>query len=202
MAANEDHAPAAAGEESDVRPWARLGAKLIDLGLFLIPFMILMFGVGLVIGIVLAGSPNTLEALISPGFWSGLIWTVLGIVVWSLTYPAVEALIISLSGTTPGKWLLGISVTRTDGGRLSFGRAYFRSFRAAAEGLALGIPLLQLIAMLMAFNKLNSEGSVSWDRMEGVAYQTGPVGVVRGTIGALLAVASWVGQVAINLLSR
>lgn len=80
-----------------------------------------------------------------------------------------EPLFLSNTGTTPGKWLMGVRVRRADGRKVGLFAAYLRFVWAWAVGLGLGIPLVSLICMLIARSKLISDGATAWD--EGLKLQ-------------------------------
>lgn len=68
---------------------------------------------------------------------------------------AVETLSLTLTGTTPGKWLLGLKVLREDGSRLSFEEAGWRTvcvvlFYGIAQALTVsGVPLFVIGGAVM-----------------------------------------------------
>ncbi|NOX98340.1 MAG: RDD family protein, partial [Verrucomicrobia bacterium] len=62
----------------------------------------------------------------------------------------IEALLLSSFGTTPGKWLFNIRVTRKNGSLFSYSEAIGRSTLVWFIGVGLGISLLQF--MTMAFS--------------------------------------------------
>ncbi|HET7931011.1 MAG TPA: RDD family protein [Rhodanobacteraceae bacterium] len=83
-----------------------------------------------------------------------------------LTFAAVipvEAWILGVCGTTPGKWLFGVRVTRADGKAIGFLHALRREGRVFLQGLALGLPLFSMIAMIIAFVRVKDDGAAGWD---------------------------------------
>ncbi len=80
-----------------------------------------------------------------------------------------EPLFLSNTGTTPGKWVMGIGARRPDGRNLSLFTAYLRFVWVWVIGLGLGIPLVSLICMLIARSKLVADGTTAWD--EGLKVQ-------------------------------
>lgn len=67
----------------------------------------------------------------------------------------------ALVGTTPGKYLLGVEVRTFQGERLTFVDAMGREMRILFRGLGLSIPIVNLIAMGVAYGSLTSSGTAS-----------------------------------------
>jgi uncharacterized RDD family membrane protein YckC len=89
------------------------------------------------------------------------------------------ALQLWLFGTTPGKAFFRISVRTREGLRPTFEQALGRELRQWMNGQAFGIPLLNLVAGIVGYSTLKSEGSSSWDHASGLVVRHRPVGVVR-----------------------
>lgn len=75
----------------------------------------------------------------------------------------VEALFISMTGTTPGKALFATRVRNKDGSRLTFFQAFARALDVWVWGLGLGIPIISLVAMLVSYSRLDENGETGWD---------------------------------------
>ncbi len=117
------------------------------------------------------------------------------ILTFALVLP-VEAWMLGVSGTTPGKRLFGVRVTRSDGDAIGFVRALRREGRVLLQGLALGIPLFSMIAMIVAFFRLKSEGVAGWDAGKPWVVTGRAPGVVQALLfvaGVLLLIAILVG---------
>lgn len=122
---------------------------------------------------------------------------------FSFTWVLVEPLLLSTWGTTVGKWTLGIAVRRRDGGTLTYGEALNRTFVVYLKGLALNIPILNVVTQIMAYNQLTSFGQTVWDEEGGykcrVAPQTGgriaaaavATLLILGLSGATAAYSAW-----------
>lgn len=80
-----------------------------------------------------------------------------------------EPLFISNTGTTPGKFVMGVGVWREDGSRIGFFTGIARFLWVWAVGLGLFIPLVALICMLISRSKLIADGVTAWD--EGLKLQ-------------------------------
>lgn len=94
-------------------------------------------------------------------------------------YNIFEATSIALTKTTPGKWLLGISVTRLDKTRLSYIQSLARSFRVWLYGRALDIPPFNLIAVIAARNRFVETNTTSWDEAGAIIVYQKPISMLR-----------------------
>jgi uncharacterized RDD family membrane protein YckC len=167
------------------RPWPRFWARNIDVILFAV-----------VIGILLA--------IFTPGFYELIIVTknndaVLGFAVMLCWIP-VEAIALANWGTTPGKAMLGISVSRTDGRKLTFYEALSRSFLVWRKGAGCGLPLISLITCWVAYKKLKTAGSTTWDSELHVSVFQATMSITRvlisGAISMCLAALIILGNIA------
>jgi uncharacterized RDD family membrane protein YckC len=125
-----------------VRPWVRYFARSSD-------FWICGFLVGMLTGI--AGLATDIPQIIF-GLAIPFVWIF------------IEALLLSTCGTTPGKWLFNTWVADSMGNRLSFSNALSRAFSVWFMGLGLGLPIVNLITVIVSYVKLKNEGITSWDR--------------------------------------
>jgi uncharacterized RDD family membrane protein YckC len=129
-------------DSSKINPWIRFLARWVDyslLNFFLYFLFFFLF-------------PNTnwkrVELFIPIEF---LLWV------------PVEAFFLSRWGMTPGKWLLKTKIRMENGKYPSYEKALHRSFSVWVRGIAMGIPILNFIAMLFAYSKLKTKGKTSWD---------------------------------------
>ncbi len=76
----------------------------------------------------------------------------------------IEALLLSGLGTTPGKWLLQIRVRDAEGRRLGLAAAMSRSVSVWWRGMGAGLPVISLLTLLFAYQRMRHEGVTSWDR--------------------------------------
>lgn len=75
----------------------------------------------------------------------------------------LEALALTMAGTTPGKALLGVRVVASGGARPSFAQAFRRARNVAWRGMGLGIPMIALFTAIFAFARLVNKGHTHWD---------------------------------------
>lgn len=149
--------------ESAPRPWVRYWARFIDT-------TIAIFGLAFVSGFLSPGAFADDE--------SG--WTLVfsALFVWIF----VEAVMLSSWGTTPGKALLKVSVTRNGQDPPGFGTSLARSFRVWFFGLGIGFPVVTAITMLVAYNKLKKRGRTTWDRKLGLIVTHKEIGPLRWAV--------------------
>ena len=74
----------------------------------------------------------------------------------------LEPALLHAFGTTPGKWLLGLSVEWEDGSRLSWTDGLARLWDVAWKGCGLGIPILRLFRLYKCFSCAGDE-RMPWD---------------------------------------
>lgn len=84
-----------------------------------------------------------------------------------LPWFALEAWLLHRFGTTPGKWLMGLSVVNRDGSRLSAAQSMWRAWRVCFIGVGMGWGLLALICQLMAWVGAKRLGMPIWDHAGG-----------------------------------
>ena len=148
--------------DRDTQAWARWLGRLIDRVLLLPLAFGVFFAVGALVEIGRLPSEfidwldnpiKTAAAEIAVVFVLAALW---------------EPLFLSNTGTTPGKWIMGVRIRRPDGSNISLFTAVRRFFWVYIAGLGLGIPLVSLICMLVARATLVSEGALSWDTNLGI----------------------------------
>ncbi|MDO1558028.1 RDD family protein [Brevundimonas sp. 2R-24] len=104
-----------------------------------------------------------------------------------------SALLISLTGGTPGKWMFGVRIARPDGRRISYGEALGREFQVIVRGYGLAIPIVALVMLWRSKERLESTGRTVWDPK---AKRT----VTYRNDGPWQTVLLWVGGVTVVLL--
>jgi len=157
--------------------WARYLAKQVDFLVFFIPaFLVMVLVVSVTAPFFGMDADDAFEGA---AILVGLIWL--------LAYALLEALCISMFGSTLGKMLLGIRLRKKVGGKLNAGTSIIRSVRACVEGLGLGIPLIGLFTHISAFSFVKQHGATGWDRDAGAVYESEPVGPFRWVSGVFLA---------------
>lgn len=156
------------------QPWVRYWARVFDIcimGLFLV----------LTLGVAAAIFDFDLDGLLATaGRGQGIL---------ILSWMPVEAVLMSTLGTTPGKWLCRIRVVPLFGDKPDFEAAFVRSAKVWFRGLGLGLPIISIVAQIVAYNKLKNTGQTSWDAEGNFTIEHGEIGPFRLLLIASLVVA-------------
>lgn len=137
-------------------PWRRHFARAVDVStLGLSAFLAVTFPEGL----ILTDRFGAIAYALVNAFISSFILLALWL--------PIETVLLSTVGTTPAKWLFGISVRTTSGHKPSFSQALERSFRVLLQGICLGIPVIAFITQLFAYRRLTETGTTRWDSATG-----------------------------------
>lgn len=75
----------------------------------------------------------------------------------------IAALWIHLTGTTPGKWIMGIRVDSCDGGRLGWQEALEREWNVLRYGYGFHIPLWSLWRLYKSWQEDRDDGGNEWN---------------------------------------
>ena len=102
-----------------------------------------------------------------------------GILLQYVPWFALEAFLLHRFATTPGKWLLGLTVVNDDGSRLDLADATRRSARVLFIGLGFGWSVLSLVCQLMAFITTRRLGRPLWDQAGGHRVLVAPLQPLR-----------------------
>ena len=135
---------------SSYHPWRRYFARNVDMAIG-----------GILVGLVFLvtdSAPDRFDTPVSPLGYNVIFGLAL-FVVWTL----VETLFLTLTGTTPGKWLFTIQVLTADWEKLSPLQALIRTILVYVQGLGFGIPLISLITAFFACHWLMISGTTRWD---------------------------------------
>ena len=127
-------------------PWRRFLARTLDLYLLEVIW-------GIFLGIVL--NINIAERL--------SILRLLDLFVAEGLMLVLEPLFLHFTGTTPGKWILGLSVSSADGARLSLADAFARTFEVLSMGMGFGIPVYSLIRTWKSYSACTGGEVLSWE---------------------------------------
>jgi uncharacterized RDD family membrane protein YckC len=159
------------------RPWRRCFARFVDLNLFgkfvLLCLLFVINGVTPEIG-------STINGYLLDPLTSGTILL--------LAWLPFECALISLTGSTPGKWLFGIGVRSSSGSKLLFGASLKRYISMMIQGVGLCIPIVAFFTQIYSYKQLTLKGTTAWDKASNAIvshaeplswrYFTGTVGVI------------------------
>lgn len=172
-------------------PWRRFFARTVDIctsGLVL--FVLMIFSLSATMPEQAAGFGRAIENPIIAGIVLYLIWV-----------PA-EAVLLSLFGTTPAKWLFGIRVVHPNGDLLSLSAALNRSFLVFVQGVGFGIPFVALFTQLFAYRRLTKAGTTLWDASTSAVVLHMKWGIFRGFACAAAVFAVLILMSALNAVGK
>ncbi len=76
----------------------------------------------------------------------------------------LEPMLLHVWGTTPGKWLLGLSVAGAEGGRLRYEEGLSRTGKIIVRGMGLRLPVISLIRLWKSCRTCGDEKkTLSWE---------------------------------------
>jgi len=127
-------------------PWRRYFARQLDLSLYMLPFLCL-----------------ELLALRLPPRDMNFFFQLVNFYLAAIVMLIVEPLLLHFWGTTPGKWLLGITLRDADGEKLSLPRAFQRTFGVFNHGLGLGVPVYQLYRQWKCWKTVSENERCPWE---------------------------------------
>lgn len=87
----------------------------------------------------------------------------------------IEGALVARWGQTPGKWLLGLRVTKVDGSRPSFSEALGRAAAAWMTGCGFLIPIVFLFTMNTQYKRVRGGTPASWDEKRGFVVEATPL---------------------------
>lgn len=141
------------------RPWVRYWARMMDLNLF---------------GFICGG----LLGFLFPDYILGSNIYALGIEI-AFLYMFVEPILLTEFGTTFGKWLFRIKISKNNGEKITYTSAFRRSYKVWWRALGLNVPLVSLVTTFVAYDKLVRNGATSWDVDEGFKITHERIGWLR-----------------------
>ncbi len=142
--------------ESKHVEWLRFIARLFDEFITFLPFMLF----GDFINICMFGTDERVSK----------VFSIVGRVIGYFFSSFVEAFCLSVFGSTPGKWLMGLTIKNIDGANLTFREALLRNWKLRFEGLGLGVGIFVIICLTSKCYEYMNEGIVSWDKKDDKPY--------------------------------
>ncbi len=146
-----------------VRPWIRFLARQIDFALLTI-LVVFLFLTGM-LPISNQGEPSV-AALIP----------IIGSICF---FVFAEIIMLWMLGTTPGKALFKIYLSKNNGGKVDFSTACSRTILVWFKGLGLAIPVISLFTLITSYFSLRKNGTTSWDKSSCIKVEHGNVGGYR-----------------------
>ncbi len=136
-------------------PWRRYGARILDTTVNGFAAFILV-----AIGFY-AIAPATADQVFSA--FEGPAGPLLDTIATTLVAALVGGALIGTTGFTLGKWVFGIKVTGEGGRKIGIGAGIARDIEVWLKGMGAGIPIVALVTMLVAYNRLTTKKQTSWD---------------------------------------
>ena len=142
----EPDAVAGQRDVAEPHPWRRFLARGIDLALVGLPVSFVQY------------------VLLHHSFANVTDWEniVCGLIGWGLLI-LLEPLLLARFGTTIGKRCMGITVTRTDGERLSYSEAMSRTALVWVYGAGLGLPIVELVCAYRSYRRYMNGEELAWE---------------------------------------
>lgn len=158
-------------------PWRRWLARNFDIA---------------VLGLALWALIGAATAIMVPPFYQSLTGElgptqnmVVSSILTGVILIPILALLIGFTGSSPGKWLFGVRVTRRSGAPIGLRSALWRELHVLVRGLAFGFPLISLVAQVVAYQHLTKHGVTMWDRDQEWIITHRPNGGVQIVLGIL-----------------
>lgn len=126
-----------------LHPWRRLTARILDTGIY---FTICAL----------------FSQLVLRQYLFAVIYTRLAMRMAVITL-IVEPVFIAVSGTTPGKWCMGMRVRASYNEKPAYGAAFMRTLGMVFLGLGAYLPVIGLIMPIIAYRRYIQGKSSAWD---------------------------------------
>ena len=179
-------------ENKKNHPWRRFFARTVDVA-FIGSILFLLF-----IYIVSPLIPYSILISVLP-FLENPVTS--GIIIYLLWVP-VEAIFLSMVGSTPAKWIFGIGIFNEDGSKLSYSNALKRTLHVFFQGEGLGIPIAIIVTRIISYLKLEKTGTTAWDTSVGSVVNHKKWGFLRATASVLVVLLTLILIGVLNSLSN
>lgn len=142
--------------EKSIHPWRRYFARMLDI---LVNGAVSFFVIGLVSNFIFPEySDNFLNILETP---FGRFFDISLTILFSLF---LTSLLIGLTSSSLGKYIFGIKVVNQKNKKMGYKMALIRELQIYYKGLGLGLPIISVVTMIVAYRKLLMTGKTTWDR--------------------------------------
>lgn len=152
------------------RPWVRFWARFIDVNIYSV-FLVLFIAV---FPDLLYINENTNK--------NSLAMLVL------LCGSFIEPIILTMFGTTAGKWLLRIRLVKGDNSKASFIEYLKRSLTIYFFGWCMGLPIFMFFTLTESFFSLKNNKITKWDKAGNFVVTHGEIGLLRLVVSTLVIV--------------
>jgi lipoprotein-releasing system ATP-binding protein len=163
-------------------PWARFWAKQLD-------FALHWMSVGLAVGFALTLLPRLFGLSLEGLWWAPYLVAAATV----LSFPLIDALWVSATGSSPGRLAFRFRVQRRNGDKPSFNNALARAWTCLFFGQGLTLGLIWLLTCWASYSNLQQHGASLWDRDAGTEV------VHRGPAWwSWFVLACWIGMVGLG----
>ncbi len=167
-------------------PWRRYAARILDLnvnGFLMVAFLGFAFYL-----LAPAQADEFFKYFLKPE------GRVIGYIASALAATLLTGLVIGMTGSSLGKLIFGIQVSKHDGSTIGIANGISRDLTIWLKGIALGIPFVSLVTLIACHQRLKYAGSTSWDENKyTISYRpTGTTQYLLNFLGILLIVATTV----------
>lgn len=183
--AEEDYSDIESEELEMGRPWPRYWARYFDT---IVYTLLIAFPVGIIF-------PEIAYMEVFQGKAGDLL---LGLMILPFAM-TLDAAVLAHFGTSLGKKIAGLSILPDPGSDRSMERMIRRNLRCYVQGMALGIPFVNLVTLVQSYNRVEQEGTAAWDDLTQTKIVSVPNNGGRTWIIALSAIGL---AVVSNYLSR
>lgn len=110
----------------------------------------------------------------------------------------INAALLHMFGTTPGKWIMGIRVENADGGHLTFHNAIYREWAVLRYGLGWGIPFWEIYRLYKSYQYYRDIGEPEWDEDNEYIHRSVGSRHIAGAVAIIAAVLVTLGITALD----
>jgi uncharacterized RDD family membrane protein YckC len=172
--------------------WRRFWARMIDVGIARISIEALFWVLFVITGFFPPYQTHPIPAYVGT------------FVAWLAFLISYEALLISMTGSTIGKWLFRIRVLQENGTRLSITDAFKRTNGAVGTGLfyLVGYPGVTVGAILLSYRQFLKTNTTKWDSAINCTVTSERVHFFRSALGMALGIAVFVGYILVREFAK
>lgn len=167
--------------ELPVTPWRRYAARLLDISFFGgIAFLLISI-------IFYSVAPYSADRFFA--IFENPSSIVVDVVLTTVFSCILTGAIIGVSGLSLGKIIFGVMVTDHNGNKIGITKGIQRDLAVFLRGLGLGIPLISIVTMYVAYSKLNKSNSTTWDSEKNYRVwhrPSSPIQYLLNTLGIVL----------------
>ena len=167
--------------ELPVTPWRRYAARLLDISFFGgIAFLLISI-------IFYSVAPYSADRFFA--IFENPSSIIVDVVLTTVLSCILTGAVIGVSGLSLGKIIFGVMVTDHNGNKIGITKGIQRDLAVFLRGLGLGIPLISIVTMYVAYSNLNKSNSTTWDSEKNYRVwhrPSSPIQYLLNTLGIIL----------------